>query len=345
MAGPDIYPLWTNTVSGVTRVLHDCGTSASHNNSVNFYNAAVTANNGVSTPMVWNDVNGDCWTYVGTSINNPGFHCVQWGYPNSSCSPQSTAEYHAWSNCNTPNIIQFGIDDVVSNNVSGSSGVLSIGSNQEVHDQMGNPSSGQVVEYGDDCFIYQGWYLESDSAVSPGLLTFNATNSPPYNSNPIPWPDCSGCGAPPAPTWNCSGQFGVSLLDGTLISPYTCWDPGDGTGTYGSIGLCNQNCTSPCLQADWDPEGVNPTNETVAGANDGTIQIQFSTASIAAMPTCLPEIIIEGITDSSFHQTHILNPSMAPIGAMIGDTVTIYGQAWFEEGDIVLYDEFNIIFD
>ena len=35
---------------------------------------------------------------------------------------------------------------------------------------------------------------------------------------------------------------------------------------------------------------------------------------------------------------------MAPIGAMIGDTVTIYGQAWFEEGDVILYDSINVIF-
>ena len=35
---------------------------------------------------------------------------------------------------------------------------------------------------------------------------------------------------------------------------------------------------------------------------------------------------------------------MAPIGAMIGDTVTIYGKAWFEEGDVILYDDINIIF-
>ena len=36
---------------------------------------------------------------------------------------------------------------------------------------------------------------------------------------------------------------------------------------------------------------------------------------------------------------------MAPIGAMVGDTVTIHGQAWFEEGDVVLEDKFNIIFE
>jgi hypothetical protein len=36
---------------------------------------------------------------------------------------------------------------------------------------------------------------------------------------------------------------------------------------------------------------------------------------------------------------------MAPIGAMIGDTVTIYGRASFEEGDVILEDNFNIIFE
>tara|TARA_Y100000593_G_scaffold848_1_gene1677 strand:+ start:1344 stop:1877 length:534 start_codon:yes stop_codon:yes gene_type:complete len=36
---------------------------------------------------------------------------------------------------------------------------------------------------------------------------------------------------------------------------------------------------------------------------------------------------------------------MAPIGAMVGDTVTVYGKAWFEEGDVVLEDSFNIIFE
>jgi len=36
---------------------------------------------------------------------------------------------------------------------------------------------------------------------------------------------------------------------------------------------------------------------------------------------------------------------MAPIGAMVGDTVAIYGQAWFEEGDIIKYDNINVIFE
>ena len=36
---------------------------------------------------------------------------------------------------------------------------------------------------------------------------------------------------------------------------------------------------------------------------------------------------------------------MAPIGAMIGDTVTIYGMALFEEGMIEKYDNINIIFE
>ena len=28
-----------------------------------------------------------------------------------------------------------------------------------------------------------------------------------------------------------------------------------------------------------------------------------------------------------------------------GDTVTISGQAWFEEGDIIKYDSFDIVFE
>ncbi len=36
---------------------------------------------------------------------------------------------------------------------------------------------------------------------------------------------------------------------------------------------------------------------------------------------------------------------MAPIGAMKGDTVTIYGRAVFEEGDVKIEDSFNIIFE
>jgi hypothetical protein len=36
---------------------------------------------------------------------------------------------------------------------------------------------------------------------------------------------------------------------------------------------------------------------------------------------------------------------MAPIFEMQNDTVVIYGQAWFEEGDIILKDSINIIFE
>lgn len=35
---------------------------------------------------------------------------------------------------------------------------------------------------------------------------------------------------------------------------------------------------------------------------------------------------------------------MAPVFEMQNDTITIYGQAWFEEGDIILKDSINIIF-
>ena len=36
---------------------------------------------------------------------------------------------------------------------------------------------------------------------------------------------------------------------------------------------------------------------------------------------------------------------VAPVWEMRGDTVGIFGQAWFEEGDYVIYDSFEIIFD
>jgi len=36
---------------------------------------------------------------------------------------------------------------------------------------------------------------------------------------------------------------------------------------------------------------------------------------------------------------------MAPVGSMIGDTVQIKGIAYFEEGDIILQDSFQIIFN
>ena len=36
---------------------------------------------------------------------------------------------------------------------------------------------------------------------------------------------------------------------------------------------------------------------------------------------------------------------MAPIGAMVGDTVVIYGEAWFEEGDVIKTDNIKIILE
>ena len=36
---------------------------------------------------------------------------------------------------------------------------------------------------------------------------------------------------------------------------------------------------------------------------------------------------------------------MAPIFEMQGDTITIYGEAWFEEGDIIIKDSLNIILE
>ena len=59
-----------------------------------------------------------------------------------------------------------------------------------------------------------------------------------------------------------------------------------------------------------------------------------------------------GMTVPIVNSTSFADPSvdsifcmMAPIGAMVGDTVTIYGKAYFEEGDIKLYDSINVIFE
>ena len=45
-------------------------------------------------------------------------------------------------------------------------------------------------------------------------------------------------------SWNCSSQFGVSLPNGTVIPPLTCYDPGHGQGQFPSLGLCNASCNS-----------------------------------------------------------------------------------------------------
>ena len=59
----------------------------------------------------------------------------------------------------------------------------------------------------------------------------------------------------------------------------------------------------------------------------------------------------EGMTVPIVNGTSFADPMMdsiycmmAPIGAMIGDTVEIFGKASFEEGDIILTDSINIIF-
>ena len=56
----------------------------------------------------------------------------------------------------------------------------------------------------------------------------------------------------------------------------------------------------------------------------------------------IPIINTHSYADPSVDSVYCM---LAPLGSMIGDTVTIYGQAWFEEGDIIKYDSFNIIFE
>tara|TARA_R110001592_G_C12665683_1_gene702976 strand:- start:20 stop:544 length:525 start_codon:yes stop_codon:yes gene_type:complete len=66
----------------------------------------------------------------------------------------------------------------------------------------------------------------------------------------------------------------------------------------------------------------------------------------------LPITGYEGMTVPIVNGTSYADPNvdsayciMAPVWEMKGDTITIYGEAWFEEGDIVKYDSFNIIFE
>jgi hypothetical protein len=60
----------------------------------------------------------------------------------------------------------------------------------------------------------------------------------------------------------------------------------------------------------------------------------------------------EGMTVPIVNGTSFADPQMdsvfcmmAPVGAMVGDTVTIYGKAWFEEGDITVEDNIKVIFN
>ena len=77
------------------------------------------------------------------------------------------------------------------------------------------------------------------------------------------------------------------------------------------------------------PTGESPwswENFAVTGYNGMTVPIVNSTS------------YADPVIDSVFCM-------MAPIGAMVGDTVTIYGKAYFEEGDIKLEDSINVIFN
>ncbi len=60
----------------------------------------------------------------------------------------------------------------------------------------------------------------------------------------------------------------------------------------------------------------------------------------------------EGMTVPIVNGTSNADPTMdsvfcmmAPVFPMQGDTLLIQGQAWFEEGDIILYDNINVILE
>ena len=68
--------------------------------------------------------------------------------------------------------------------------------------------------------------------------------------------------------------------------------------------------------------------------------------------SCESYWVYEGNTVPIVNGTSFADPGvdsvfcmMAPVFTMLGDTVTIYCQAWFEEGDVILTDSINIVFE
>jgi len=74
-------------------------------------------------------------------------------------------------------------------------------------------------------YLYLVWDFR---AAVPATLCFSATLSD----------ACCGCGTPAVESYNCVSG--------------TCTDPGDGTGTYATLGECESACTAPTtVQLDW----------------------------------------------------------------------------------------------
>ena len=89
---------------------------------------------------------------------------------------------------------------------------------------------------------------ENDITNCCGLVSvYGCTDPMASNYDPTANVDDGSC---IYPSWECSGANGVSLLNGTLISPWTCFDPGTGNGSYSSVTLCQNACTSPV--SSWD---------------------------------------------------------------------------------------------
>jgi hypothetical protein len=99
------------------------------------------------------------------------------------------------------------------------------------------------VSYCDEVFDGTGQWTSLTTCEEnciAGCMDPNALN---YNANATV--DDGSCEYPEPPSYTCSGELGVSMLDGTLIAPWTCFDPGTGTGTYLTYGDCLYNCVEP----------------------------------------------------------------------------------------------------
>ena len=73
------------------------------------------------------------------------------------------------------------------------------------------------------------------------------------------------------PSWTCSGEGGMSMLDGTPVAPWTCFDPGNGSGMYTSLSNCQRDCSSPVIM-------VGPCD--IAGATVYNNNTSYSTGDL-----------------------------------------------------------------
>ena len=101
-------------------------------------------------------------------------------------------------------------------------------------------------------------HIPSWDCSGPNQVTVGNVNYPPWSCydpgnglgawgpNSIIHPnstynDCLNNCDPPE-SYSCSGQYSVSDINGNIIPPWTCFDPGNGNGAYSNSTICQNNC-------------------------------------------------------------------------------------------------------